>query len=66
MQTIANKNAQVLSNYANKSAAYTNAIKTLKEQIIEMKVAHMAENTRISNLTGQVSDTRQDYPRNNN
>ena len=34
MQTIANKNAQALSNYANKSAADTNAIKTLKEQII--------------------------------
>ena len=34
MRTISNENVQALSNYANKSAADTNATKTLKEQII--------------------------------
>ena len=41
MQTIANKNAQALSNYANKSVADKNAIERLKEQIIEIKSAQM-------------------------
>ena len=46
MQTIANENVQALANYANKSAADTNATETLKEQTIEMKAAQTAENEK--------------------
>ena len=66
MQTIANENVQDLSNYANKSAADTNATETLKDHIVEIKSAHTAANEKSSNLTGQVGDTRQYYPSNNN
>ena len=43
------------------SASDTNAIKSLKEKIIEIKSAQTAATKNKSNLTGQVSDTRQDY-----
>ena len=66
MQTIENENVQSLANYANKSAADTNATKTLKEQIIEIKAAQTSTNGKQSNLKGQVGDTRQYYFSNNN
>ena len=46
MQTIANENVQSLANYANKSAAYMNAIKTLKGQIIDIKETQTAANKK--------------------
>ena len=66
MQTILNENIQALANYANTSSSDTNATETTKEQIIEVKSAQTAANKKISNLTGQVIDMRQDYSSNNN
>ena len=51
MHTIANENLQAFANYANKSAAHMNSIKTLKEQIRYMKATHTVANENISNLT---------------
>ena len=66
MQTIADENVQAITNYANKSAAGTNATETLKEQITELKEAQTTANEKIINLTGQVSNIGQDYSGNNN
>ena len=63
MQTVVNKNVQTLPNYSSKSDEDTNAIETLKEQIVEMKAAQTFVNKTITNLTGQVGNTRQDYSR---
>ena len=66
MQKIAHENIQALANYENKSVADTNAVETLKKHIIDMKAEQTVTNENISNLTVQVSDTRQDYSSNNN
>ena len=63
MQTVANKNVQTLANYSSKSDADMNAIETLKEQIVEMKAEQTFANKTITNLTGQVGDTRHNYSR---
>ena len=61
IQKIANEYLQALVNYANKLAADTNSIETLKEQKIEMKGTQTAANENNCNLIGQVVGTRQDY-----
>ena len=66
MQTIVNENVQTFANYANKSPADTNATKTPKEQMRDMKKTQTAAHEKNSNLTCQVINTIQYYPRNNN